>query len=260
MEEIKDQKQGPNTADATSAANTSSITSATNAEKTGATNTNATRHSGTTNILKFYHVPWVPKLTAIAGLLAIGILYAFLPEKLLIGPNWLLLSIEVVLLLPVVFSWITGHWMPYMATRTLSLIVLGFATLALAISIILLINTLVSITQPGLLLRTAGLLWSCNVLIFGLWYWEVDGGGPRERHLANHEAADFMFPQQVGGNTEGWMPFFFDYLFLAFTGATAFSPTDTYPMTRLAKLLMMLESILSLLIVAILIGRVANIF
>lgn len=252
MEEIKEQKQSPDT--------TNTMNAATTADAVNTSSTNAAHHKGQTNILEFYHVPWVPKLTAIAGLLAIGVLYAFLPDKLLIGPNWLLLVIEVVLMLPVILSWMTGHWMSYTTSRVLSLTVLGFATLALAISIILLIDTLAAIKQPTLLLRSAGLLWSSNVLIFGLWYWEVDGGGPRERHLANHEAADFMFPQQVNGNTEGWIPFFFDYLFVAFTGATAFSPTDTYPMTRLAKLLMMLESILSLLIVAILIGRVANIF
>lgn len=260
MEEIKDQKQGANTTNAANMANTINPTSTANTANPNATSTNAAHHKGQTNILEFYHILWVPKLTAIAGLLAIGVLYAFLPEKLLIGPKWLLLAIEVVLLLPVILSWITGHWLSYTASRVLSLIVLSLTTLGLAISIILLIDSLASITQPTLLLRSAGLLWSSNVLVFGLWYWEVDGGGPRARHLANHEAADFMFPQQVNGNTEGWVPFFFDYLFVAFTGATAFSPTDTYPLTRLAKLLMMLESLLSMLIVAILVGRVANIF
>jgi hypothetical protein len=187
-------------------------------------------------------------------------LYALLPEKLIVGPNWLLLAIEIVLLLPVCLSWVTGQWLSYTVIRILSMTVLGFATLGLASGIILFINSLSGVKQPNLLLRSAGLLWATNIVIFGLWYWEIDGGGPKGRHLANHEAVDFMFPQQVNGNTTNWMPLFFDYLYLAFNTATAFSPTDTYPLTQRAKALMMLESILSLLIVAILIGRVANIF
>ena len=130
----------------------------------------------------------------------------------------------------------------------------------MAISLGLLITSLASITQAGVLLRSAGLLWVSNVLVFGLIYWEIDGGGPRARHMKGHRAADFMFPQQAINELDDWIPLFFDYLFVAFTGATAFSPTDTYPLTRPAKALMMLEGMLSLLIVAILIGRVANIF
>jgi uncharacterized membrane protein len=97
-----------------------------------------------------------------------------------------------------------------------------------------------------------------NILVFALWYWDTDGGGPRKRHETGHRAADLMFPQQANG--ESWTPQFFDYLFLAFTAATAFSPTDTYPLTTKAKLLMMIQSILSLIIVALLVSRVANIF
>ena len=107
-------------------------------------------------------------------------------------------------------------------------------------------------------LRTAALLWLFNILVFALWYWDTDGGGPRKRHEANHKATDLMFPQQANGAS--WAPDFFDYIFVAFTAATAFSPTDTAPLTRLAKTLMMIEGVISLLIVAILISRVANIF
>lgn len=233
--------------------------------------TNSTSTTGTTNKipqpgqtldLEMFYKAWVSRWTAILGVLLIGVLYAFLPTRLLIGPPWLLLAIEIVLVLPIASSWATGNFLSYNFIRTLSLIVLGIATLGLVISLALLIRSLHNITQAGILLRSAALLWSCNVLFFGLLYWEVDGGGPLKRHLNGHRAADFMFPQQATNinDFEHWMPLFFDYLFLAFTGATAFSPTDTYPLTRLAKALMMLEGILSFLIVAILIGRVANIF
>jgi hypothetical protein len=217
-------------------------------------------HPGQTLDLEIFHKAWVSRWTAIAGALLIGVLYAFLPDNLRVGPPWLLLVIEVVLFLPVASSWATSNFLSYNLIRTLSLIVLGFAALGVAISLVLLIRTLQNISQPGVLLRSAGLLWVSNVLVFGLIYWEIDGGGPRARHMKGHRAADFMFPQQAINELDNWIPLFFDYLFVAFTGATAFSPTDTYPLTRRAKALMMLEGTLSLLIVAILIGRVANIF
>jgi uncharacterized membrane protein len=137
-------------------------------------------------------------------------------------------------------------------------LLLGIVTLALAIGVIFLVTDLSAFTSGIKLLRTAGLLWLLNVLVFALWYWDTDGGGPRKRHEAKHKAADFLFPQQADGIS--WVPDFFDYLFVSFTGATAFSPTDTAPLTRQAKLMMMVEGSISLIIVAILVSRVANIF
>ena len=196
---------------------------------------------------------------AILGMLAVGVLYAFLPEQLLIGPGWLLLVIEAVFLLPLVFTIVTERGLPYRAIRPLILILLGVLTLALASGIALLLITLPNDKHAIILLRSAALLWSANVLAFGLWYWQIDGGGPAKRHAAGHQAADFMFPQQTGGNTSGWMPRFPDYLFLAFTGATALSPADTYPLSRPAKMLMLLEAVLSMMIIVLLAGRAVNI-
>ncbi len=216
-------------------------------EQESATNTTNTTskpnkipHRSQTIELEMFHKAWVSRGTAIIGLLLIGVLYAFLPDTLRVGPPWLLVAIEIVLILPVASSWVTNNFLSYNLIRMLSLIVLGIATVGLAISLIQLIRTLPTITRPGDLLR----------------------GGPKARHMNGHRAADFMFPQQATNENEfeNWMPLFFDYLFVAFTGATAFSPTDTYPLTRRAKALMMLEGMLSVTIVAILIGRVANIF
>jgi uncharacterized membrane protein len=139
----------------------------------------------------------------------------------------------------------------------LVLIPLGVSTLALFVGVALFVLTLPSDRHATRLLRSAAILWSFNILVFALWYWEVDGGGPWKRHLSGHRAADFLFPQQATG--EPWTPHFLDYLFVAFTGATALSPTDTYPLTRLAKMLMMCEALLSLAIAAILIARAVNI-
>jgi uncharacterized membrane protein len=196
---------------------------------------------------------------AMIGILAIGVLYAFLPEHLVVGPSWLLLAIEAVLLLPLIVSKLAGRRLPHITLRILAVILLGVITLALAVSIILLVITLSNNKHPATLLRSSVLLWIFNILVFALWYWEIDGGGPVKRHLAGYQAADFMFPQQAKGNDGSWAPHFLDYLFVAFTGATALSPTDTYPLTRAAKALMMMEAMLSLTIIVLLVARAINI-
>jgi uncharacterized membrane protein len=205
-----------------------------------------------------HQVGQVPKWTVSVGILLIGVIYYFLPEELTFGLNWLLLVIELAFILPLWIFWAAGHTLSYTVTRRMSLLLLGVVTLALVISVFFLITHLASFTSGLRLLSAAVLLWLFNVLVFSLWYWDTDGGGPRKRHEANHKAADLMFPQQADGAS--WAPEFFDYLFVAFTAATAFSPTDTAPLTPAAKTLMMIEGIISLLIVAVLISRVANIF
>lgn len=201
-----------------------------------------------------------PRWAALVGALAIGLLYLLLPDRLIIGPSWLLLVIEGILLLPLVVSALTNYKLPHHLLRMFGMILLGITTLALAIGIALLIQTLPGNIHATNLLRDAGLLWTFNILVFALWYFEIDGGGPLQRHLTGHKAEDFMFPQQAPGSTgELWVPQFLDYLFLAFTGATALSPADTYPLTRRAKLLMMIEAMLSLTIIVLLAARAVNI-
>jgi hypothetical protein len=183
----------------------------------------------------------------------------FLPERLRIGPNWLLLVIEVVALLPLVVSMLTRRRFSHFTLRVYALVLLGIVTLALAVSITLLIITLPTYKQATNLLGSAAILWISNIIVFALWYWEIDGGGPVKRHQSGHQAADFMFPQQADGNRGSWAPHFLDYVFLAFTGATALSPADTFPMTRSAKTLMMIEALLSLTIIVLLAARAVNI-
>jgi hypothetical protein len=200
-----------------------------------------------------------PRWAAIIGLLAIGVLYLFLPQRLIIGPNWLLLAIEVVALLPIVVSMLTKRGFSHFTLRVYALVLLGIVTLALAISILLLIISLPTYKHATDLLGSAAVLWISNILVFALWYWEIDGGGPVKRHQSGHQAADFMFPQQANGNDGSWAPHFLDYVFLAFTGATALSPADTFPLTRPAKTLMMIEALLSLTIIVLLAARAVNI-
>lgn len=184
------------------------------------------------------------------GMLAVGVFHAFLPTTLVIGPAWLLLAIEAVLLLPIVFALLTAHGLPYKTLSALLLALLGVLTLGLASNIALLIITMVRNKNATFLLRAAILLWGSNVLVFGLWYWQIDGGGPRKRQ-SGRQAADFLFPQQENNHPPGWIPCFLDYLFLAFTGATALSPTEMFPLTSRAKALMMIEALLSLLVLAV---------
>ena len=199
----------------------------------------------------------VPSVTALIGILLTGLLYLVLPPDVTIGPKWLLLVVEGVFVVPLFMDILTAWHLSHTARRILVLVPLCVSTLALVVAVVLFILTLPTDRHATSLLRAAALLWSFNILVFALWYWEVDGGGPWKRHLAGHRVADFLFPQQVTG--ERWAPHFLDYLFVAFTGATALSPADTYPLTKLAKMLMMCEALLSLTVAAILIARAVNI-
>ena len=205
--------------------------------------------------------PMAPRWAAALGLIAFGVLYAALPDRVTIGPNWLPLPFEVLLFIPLVVSSITKRPLRQEITRMLIILSLAIITIALIGGIILFVLTLPGkgTGEAKVLLRTAALLWVSNVLVFGLWYWEVDGGGPRKRHEHGHQAADFLFPQQANGNDGSWAPHFIDYLFVGFTGATALSPADTYPLTRRAKVLMMIEALNAMVILAIIVGRVVNI-
>lgn len=199
----------------------------------------------------------VPSVAALVGILMTGLLYLVLPPNIIVGPNWLLLGVEVVFVVPLIIDILTAWDLSHVARRILVLIPLALSTLALILAVTLFTLTLPTDTHATNLLRAAALLWVFNILVFALWYWEIDGGGPWKRHRSGHQAADFMFPQQVDGKS--WAPDFLDYLFVAFTAATAFSPTDTFPLTKLAKVLMMIQAVISLAVIGILAARAVNI-
>lgn len=153
--------------------------------------------------------------------------------------------------------------------HVLGLTMTAVMTVALIVSLWLLIAALPSHKESGWeLIRSAASLWAANVLVFALWYWRLDAGGPHERDLRErHTRGAFLFPQmqmQPPGLDEGetprrWAPQFIDYLFLAFNTSTAFSPTDTPILTRWGKLLMMVQSLISLSVLALLAARAVNI-
>ena len=195
--------------------------------------------------------------------LAIGVAFLGLPDRLTVGPNWLALAISAAVLLPLLVTALVrplNHEVARMLRASLQVLL----TAALLSSVGLLVthlgdNDLKNAIGAGGLLRAGALLWVSNVLIFSVWYWELDGDGPVHRHQRGHPAADFLFPQQQGGNLSGWRAGFVDYLFLAFCSATALSPADTMPLTRRAKLLMMAEALISIAIIALLVARSVNI-
>ena len=187
-------------------------------------------------------------------------MYWALPEPLSLGPSWLLLATIVLLLIPIVISTARGD---YHVTRALTLVANSLITIAMIASLILLVYGIPRhLEGPKDLLRSATSLWVTNVLIFALWYWKLDGGGPLRRELPNGMSrSSFLFPQMSGrGNGNPyWVPNFVDYLFLAFNTSTAFSPTDTAVLSRWAKLSTMLQSLISLTIIALLAARAVNI-
>jgi hypothetical protein len=139
--------------------------------------------------------------------------------------------------------------------------------IGMILSVILLVSALASHKQsPSALLLSAASLWFTNILVFALWYWRLDAGGPhgRDSRLRHAEGA-FLFPQMtmpVGDGREhspSWSPHFVDYLFLAFNTSTAFSPTDTPALARWAKAMMMFQSLISLTVLALLAARAVNI-
>lgn len=111
------------------------------------------------------------------------------------------------------------------------------------------------------LLSSSAIIWFSNVVIFSLWYWEFDRGGPGARAQARDPYPDFLFPQMTDPRyaKEGWSPNYFDYLYTSFTNSIAFSPTDTLPLSRWAKLLMMVEALISSVVVILAVSRAINI-
>src|SRR5438552_10306860 len=150
----------------------------------------------------------VPGVTALIGILVTGLLYLVLPANLTIGPNWLLLVVEGVFVVPLVIDVLTAWNLSHTVRRMLVLVPLGVSTLALVVGVALFILTLPTDKHATNLLRAAALLWCFNILVFALWYWEVDGRGPWERHLSGHRAAAFLFPHEAAG--EPWAPHVLD--------------------------------------------------
>lgn len=208
-----------------------------------------------------------PRWPAFVAMLADGILCLALPESLSVGPRWFLLAVVFALTIPMVIAHKRGH---YQLNRVLTLVANSIITLGLISSLFFLVEGLPKHREsPEQLLRSACALWVANVLVFALWYWRLDAGGPHERDLAEGPIKSyFLFPQMLILDTDdpkikalysGWSPQFLDYLYLAFNTSTAFSPTDTAVLARGAKVAMMAQSLISLMIIVLIAARAIGI-
>ena len=199
--------------------------------------------------------------------LAVGIAIALnlpLSGRLTIGPNWLAPSIEAILLMALIIAVPARGNRPNASHRHFALGVIGLVTLANIISIGLLVHYLLGHhphVQGRPLIASGGVLLATNILLFGVWFWEFDRGGPVARFMNPDALPDFQFPQMENPQfaPKPWRPGFLDYLYMSLTNATAFSPTDTMPLTQGAKLLMSLQSVTSLVTVALVLARAVNI-
>jgi hypothetical protein len=198
---------------------------------------------------------------ALSMLLAVGLQTA-LPDQFSVHPRYLLQGIELVALVALVISFPNRMSRRNVRVRAFTQLVLGLVALTNAISVVLLVH---QITAGGHLpaaelLLGGGEIWFTNVIVFALWFWEYDRGGPGSRAEGLVDLPDLLFPQLTDDRlARDWEPEFFDYLFVSYTNATAFSPTDTLPLSRWAKLLFMAQSAISLVTVALIAARAVNI-
>jgi hypothetical protein len=206
-----------------------------------------------------------PRWQALLALLAVAGIYLALPGELVVGPVWLLPVVVVVLLVPTVFAHRTGR---HSLNHVLGIVICAIITLGLIVSVALLVLTLVGGKEPPLaLLRSGIVLWLTNVLVFALWYWRLDGGGPRKRETKGEFGSrSFVFPQmqilkseRERYGMEQWRPEFVDYLFVAFTSSSTFGPTDSPVLAAWAKVLTMIQAAVSLTIIVLLISRAVGI-
>lgn len=200
-----------------------------------------------------------PPLVIVAAAIT---LEALLPNRLTEVPRWVLPAIGSLLLARLITDSpfrITG------ASRTrrrVSLVVTGLVSLSNAVALVALCRLLLrhTVTNGHQLIIGGAEIWLINVLLFSLWYWELDRGGPGIRAAGQDGAPDLFYPQMgEGGRFADWRPVFFDYLYVSLTNATAFSPTDTMPLSVAAKLIMGIQSLISLVTIGLVISRAVNI-
>jgi len=203
-----------------------------------------------------------PRWPASLAVVVCAALYVALPSRLSVGPKWLLPVLVALLLVPLS---LTKHRHPNESShvRRVSILLIAIINLANVTSMILLVHRLLdsNVTQGRSLIYSAVSVWATNVIVFALWFWEIDRGGPHVRGSLFEGAIDFQFPQMQTPEQAptNWRPRFIDYLYLAFTNATSFAPADAMPFTGTAKALMASESIVSLITVALVAARAVNI-
>jgi uncharacterized membrane protein len=202
---------------------------------------------------------WPAQLTILA---AIGLELA-LPKRLTAGPTWLVPALEGALLLGMFMATPRQLEHEHPRRRRVALGLTAFVSAANIFSLVELTHLLLhhNVENGRELIVSGVLIWMTNFLIFALWYWEIDRGGPGRRAAGHDDAPDFLFPQMSDDRIEplDWRPKFLDYLYVSMTNATAFSPTDTMPLTPMAKSVMGLQALVSLVTIGLVVSRAVNI-
>lgn len=202
-----------------------------------------------------------PTVLAVAA--AIG-LQLVLPDRLILHPRWLLPGLELVLLCLLTAVNPVRLVRTHPALRLAGLALVAAMTAANVGSAVLLIDRLLggkASDSAAALIGNGAAIYATNIIAFGLWFWELDRGGPAARAQGVRQHTDFLFPQMATPNVAppDWEPTFLDYLYVSYTNATAFSPTDTMPLSRWAKTLMLIQSAVALTTVALVVARAVNI-
>ncbi len=186
-----------------------------------------------------------------------------LPERLTVGPRWLVPGFEAALLIGLFVITPNQIEDEHPRRRRIALAMTAFVSAANIYSLAALTHHLLhhNVSQGRALIGAGVLIWLTNFLIFALWYWEIDRGGPGRRSAGNDGPPDFLFPQMADDRIEplAWRPKFIDYLYVSLTNAIAFSPTDTMPLTSMAKVFMGIQSLVSLVTIGLIVSRAINI-
>lgn len=214
-----------------------------------------------------YRVTYWPAMLCVLGAILLQVL---LPEKVTVGPTWLLPSLEGALLVGLALgTWRGSVDEDHPVRRRVAIGLIAFVNAANAASLYLLAHQLLHrhVANGRALILSGIAIWLTNVLIFSLWYWQLDRGGPAKRARGIDPTTpeghpDWIFPEMDTGkeyNPPNWMPGFLDYLALAFTTAAAFSPTDAMPNSQRAKALMATQGLISLVTLGLIISRAVGI-
>jgi hypothetical protein len=197
----------------------------------------------------------------VAVLVAI-VMQVLLPDRLSLGTRWLLPATEGVMLFALFVASPQRLEAPHSVRRLLTLSTTAVVSIANGIALALLAHYLLhhDVVDGHPLIIGGTMIWLTNVMIFALWFWELDRGGPGIRAAGLDDAPDFLFPQMSDMKFfAGWRPLFVDYLYVSLTNASAFSPTDTMPLSVAAKLIMGVEGLVSLITVGLVVSRAVNI-
>jgi hypothetical protein len=220
---------------------------------------------------ELHHVPsWLragdpeSRLPVLVALIATIALQLAIPRSYAVVPRWPLITLEVLLLAVLVWLNPTRLTRSTQVGRYATWILLAAITIDNTLSAVVLDASIISgavSNNAGILLGSGAAVFVTNILVFGIWYWELDRDGPFARRAGDKPYPDFLFPQMTTPNVAkpDWRPTFADYLYVSVTNVTAFSPTDTMPLARWAKMMMAVQALVALSTAGLVIARAVNV-